>query len=565
MKKKLMIWNTAIVALALALMLGLGVLVTRSDRYEMTEEKIREVTEIYAATFDPDNIRFSEDDAIRVTVLDNAGQVLADSEAVDPAEMENHSQREEILAAFGGNPKTVTRTSETTGRKMMYYAERVEVDGISYYIRVAIPIASVSSYIVKSSVPMLFIMLMVLFLTTLCGYFFGAGLLKPLETVRRGLAGVEKGTYREIPPMTDDEEINRMLVDINAISTKLQTSVTEARSEREKLDYVLNHVSDGIVVADDKLAVVIVNRCAEGIFGITGAVGKGIRALTADEAFIHAMTDCAEGGSGSIFRAQYNGAWYLVTVHRTENGLVIAVLTDVTAEKNGEQMRLEFFANASHELKTPLTTIKGFNDLVAMEAQEDRTRGYAERIDREVSRMLALIDDMLNISRLESTTLTAADLVPVSLGEVAGEVTEALSMLASEKKIEVSVTGDATLTCTHDHAYELIKNLTENAIRYGRAGGHAYVSLETVGGAPTLTVKDDGIGIDAEHQSRIFERFYRVDKSRSRATGGTGLGLSIVKHICDLYGAEIALTSKPGVGTTVRVTFPAADGANANA
>ena len=124
---------------------------------------------------------------------------------------------------------------------------------------------------------MLFIMVVVLFLTTLCCYFFGAGILKPLDTVRRGLTGVEKGTYREIPPMTDDEEINRMLVDINAISKKLQESVTEARSEREKLDYILNHVSDGIVVTDAKLSVVVVNRCAEGIFGITGAVGKGIR------------------------------------------------------------------------------------------------------------------------------------------------------------------------------------------------------------------------------------------------------------------------------------------------
>lgn len=559
MKKKLMLWNTVIVALALVLMLGLGIFVTRSDRYEMTEEKIREITAIYVATFDPTDLRFASEDDIRVTVLDAAGRVLADSDAVDPAEMENHKDREEIVAAFKGTPMTVTRTSETTGRKMMYYAECTEVGGDFYYIRVAIPVASVSSYVVKSSVPMLFIMLVVLFLTTLCCYFFGAGLLKPLETVRRGLAGVEKGTYREIPPMTDDEEINRMLVDINAISTKLQTSVTEARSEREKLDYVLNHVSDGIVVTDTKLSVVIVNRCAESIFGITGAVGKGIRALTADETFIGAMADAAESGRGSIFRVGYNGAWYLVTVHKTENGLVIAVLTDVTAEKNGEQMRLEFFANASHELKTPLTTIKGFNDLIAMEGQDERTRGYAERIDREVARMLSLIDDMLNLSRLESTTLTAAELTPLSLDEIAGEVAESLQMLASEKKITVSVTGDATLACTHDHAYELIKNLTENAIRYGREGGHAYVSLETVGGAPVLTVKDDGIGIDAEHQSRIFERFYRVDKSRSRATGGTGLGLAIVKHICDLYGAEIALTSKRGVGTTVRVTFPAGD------
>lgn len=558
MKKRLIIWNTAIVAVALALMLGLGILVTRSDRYEMAADKIREITAIYASAADPRELRPSESGEIRVTVLDEAGQVLVDSDAVDPAEMDNHLEREEILAAIRGEPRTVTRDSETTGRRMMYYAERTERGDTCYYIRVAIPIESVSSYVVKSTLPMLFIVLAVLFLTMIGGYFFSGGLLKPLDAVRRGLTAVERGTYREIPAGTDDEDIARMLEDIHAISTKLQTSMTEARTEREQLDYVLNHVSDGIVVMDASLTVLIVNRCAEAILGADGVmVGGDIRTTAADETFRRAMIDCAEEGRGSLFHMETRGAFYLVTVHMTENGLVIAVLTDVTAEKRGEQMRLEFFANASHELKTPLTTIKGFNDLVALEAGAGTLSDYARRIDGEVSRMLVLIDDMLHISHLESTSLNREDCEAIALAAVAAEVAEELQMLAAEKQIEVRVTGDATVRCTHEHAYALVKNLTENAIRYGRAGGHTTVTLETERGKPMLTVSDDGIGIDAAHQGRIFERFYRVDKSRSRTTGGTGLGLSIVKHICELYDAELNLTSRLGVGTTVWIVFPA--------
>ena len=558
MKKRLILWNTAIVAVALLLMFGLGILVTNSDHYDMTEQKIKEITHIYAANYsDAESLTEKVSEDIRVTVVDATGRVTADSDAVDLTTVENHITREEIVAALEGHPKTVTRDSDTLGVKMMYYAEKVETGDTYVFIRVAIPVESVNSYIYKSVLPLLFIMLVALACSVLFSVFLGGGLLKPLETVKRGLSQIERGTYREIPPTTDDEEINRMLVDINTVSGQLQESIETARRETEKLDSILNNISDGIVVIDAALTVTVVNRRAEAIFGVRDAVGREIPILTSDPKFVSAMTDCAKGGKESIFQMEVGGAWYLVAVREAENRLVIAVLTDITAAKNSEQTRLDFFANASHELKTPLTTIKGFNDMVTLHAQDEQTQGYAARIEREVSRMLALLDDMLNLSRLENGPIDKTRFAEVSLGEVAQSVEESLKLLAQEKKVTVSVEGDASLFCDREHAWELIKNLTENAIRYNREGGEVRVTLSQESRGASLVVEDNGIGIDAENQSRLFERFYRVDRSRSRATGGTGLGLAIVKHICELYGAEISLTSKLGVGTRVTVTFPA--------
>ena len=216
-------------------------------------------------------------------------------------------------------------------------------------------------------------------------------------------------------------------------------------------------------------------------------------------------------------------------------------------------MRLEFFANASHELKTPLTTIKGFNDMISLKTNDETLKGYSQKIDKETERMLSLIDDMLNLSKLENLS-APREYSDVNIIDIAEEVAENLKPLAEKKNVSVTVSGELTLRGEREHFYELVKNLAENAVRYNKNGGYAKIELSSEDGK-TIAVSDNGIGIDDEHQGRIFERFYRVDKSRSRATGGTGLGLSIVKHVCELYDAEISLKSRLGFGTTVTVRF----------
>jgi two-component system phosphate regulon sensor histidine kinase PhoR len=232
--------------------------------------------------------------------------------------------------------------------------------------------------------------------------------------------------------------------------------------------------------------------------------------------------------------------------------MIIVVLSDVTESRENAKQREEFFANASHELKTPLTAIKGFNELTAINNKDENINKYIDSITRETDRMLSLISDMLKLSELESQY----DINPVSvaLSKVANEVREVLSTSISEKNIIFEMTGEATVTAEQAHIYELLKNLVENAVRYSNQGSKVSVIIENKK-TVQLTVSDNGIGIAPQEQTRIFERFYRVEKSRSQRSGGTGLGLSIVKHICALYDWKLSLKSKFGVGTEIIVLF----------
>ena len=254
------------------------------------------------------------------------------------------------------------------------------------------------------------------------------------------------------------------------------------------------------------------------------------------------------------FEYENEGNIYMVIARALENSFTVIVLTDITQIRNGEKMREEFFANASHELKTPLTAIKGFNDLIALKTSDEEIKSFTAKSDKEITRLVSLIGDMLDLSKLENG-VKITDAEELDLGKIATEVAESLAPLAANKKISVSVSGNGIVRMEREHALELVKNLVENAIRYNNENGKVEVSVLNDGGNVVLRVKDNGIGIEEEHLGRIFERFYRVNKSRSRETGGTGLGLSIVKHVCALYNAEPVVHSRYGEGTIVEVKF----------
>ena len=558
MKKKLIIYNVILTLIVLALMLGVGLAVTDSNYKEMTERKIREITDIYAENYSEDLSLPSGGD-IRVTIVSATGVVLKDSSRQDVSDMENHIYREEIKAASNGEPRVVERESETLGTNMMYYAEKVTVsesaDGY-VFVRVAVPVESSRSYLIKSLVPMISILVVVWAGGTIASVLLSGVLLKPLQQVKEGLAGIERGTYKEIPPTTGDEDLNVILSGINDLGSRLQTSMAEAKGEKQKLDYVLNNVSDGIAVFDGGLNVLIANPRIYEIFGVKNVKGKHIEVLTADKTFISEVSDCATGKAGGIFQFETDGRYYMCTVRYTDSDMIIAVISDITESKNREKMRLEFFANASHELKTPLTSVKGFNDLISMQSTDERIVEYSRRADKEINRVLNLINDMLGLSRLENSGLSPERLTAVRLEEVAGEVADNLKLLSDEKEVSVTVSGKGEIQAEREHIYELIKNLAENGIRYNKKGGRVKIEVAESKGGVTLKVQDNGMGIETQDQSRIFERFYRGSKSRSRETGGTGLGLSIVKHVCELYGAELTLKSKLGAGTVITVVFP---------
>lgn len=552
MKKKLVIYNVLVTVVVLLLMFGLGLLVTNSNYTELSKKKIKEITAVYCANYSEDTV-FPADDDVRVTIIDAAGNVIADSSGQISGE--NHITRPEITAALNGSPTTDVRVSETLGKEMMYYAEKVTAGDSYVFIRVAIPMEGVNSYILKSVVPMLAILLCMFTVSVVASVLLSSAALKPLQQVKEGLSRVESGKYHKIPPTTGDEDIDGILVGINDLSERIQSDMKTIESEKEQLGYVLSNVTDGIAVIDKNLNIVIANKSLKQIFDVKDPEGRKVEILTAEPSFISALSDCAIAKRDAIFELSHGGRYYLCTARYTGGEWIIAVLSDITQTKENEKVRLEFFANASHELKTPLTSIKGFNDMITLKSENPEIKDYSARIGKEIDRITNLLSDMLDLSKIENSSLKEENLVDVDIKEVADEVCESLKPISEEKGVSIETKGSGVIRAEKEHIYELIKNLAENGVRYNNKGGSVKISVLENRSRTKITVEDDGIGIDPVHQSRIFERFYRVDKSRSRASGGTGLGLAIVKHICELYGAEISLKSKLGAGTSVTVIF----------
>ncbi len=556
MKNKIVLFNIIIIAISLLLVFFFGISVNKNTLSAEAGKNVVDITRIYAANYvSPEQTVKGVPEDIRVSVIDAEGKVISDSENVDVDKLGNHSDREEIIAAFQGDPKVVTRYSQSLGKDLVYYALKVTTGDTFVFIRVSVAVESVNSYVVSNIVTMIFVLIVALTLSVIFSVIAANGLMKPLTEIRNNLASVRNGTYKEIVPSSGDQEINSMLVEINGISEKLQDSIFEARSDKEKLDYILSNISDGIVVLEKNGNISLINKNAARIFDASDFTGKNYLLLSRDRAFTEGVSSALEGRKDSVFEMKFTGeAYYSVSVRALERGLTVIVLSDITAVRNSEKMRSEFFANASHELKTPLTAIKGFNDIVSMTATQPDIKELSGRIDKEVARIINLINDMLDLSMLESEKEPKKE--EVELSDVVKDVQGSLEILAKERGVSVKASGKGVVMMEREHAVELVKNLTENAIRYNEKGGHVEVDVSEDDKKVVLTVKDDGIGIEEEHLQRIFERFYRVNKSRSRETGGTGLGLSIVKHIAVLYGADVNISSTFGVGTTVTVTFP---------
>lgn len=553
MKNKIVVFNIVIVTLALLIVFFSGISLIKKSHLEEAEKQIVTVTDVYAANYS-DNITATAPKDIRITVIDENKTVIADSQD-NSLVGKPHENREEITAAWEDSPKVVTRKSESLGADMVYYAKKVTVGDTFVIVRAAIKVEEINQYVFNALPTYVYVLISVLFVSYIAGILATVNLIKPLEEVKNTLAAVNNGEKISYSyDKESDPDVREMLGEIADVGEKLQNSINEANAERERLNYVLANVSDGITVIDANGIVTVMNKVACGVFGGDGFIGRKYTALTADEKFLSEISETISLRELRSFECESEGNIYMVTARALENSFAVIVLTDITQIRNGEKMREEFFANASHELKTPLTAIKGFNDLIALKTSDEEIKSFTAKSDKEITRLVSLIGDMLDLSKLENG-VKITDAEDLDLGKIATEVAESLAPLAASKKISVSVSGNGIVRMEREHAVELVKNLVENAIRYNNENGKVEVSVLNDGGNVVLRVKDNGIGIEEEHLGRIFERFYRVNKSRSRETGGTGLGLSIVKHVCALYNAEPVVHSRYGEGTTVEVKF----------
>jgi two-component system phosphate regulon sensor histidine kinase PhoR len=339
-------------------------------------------------------------------------------------------------------------------------------------------------------------------------------------------------------------------------------------SDRRRILYMLDNMSEGLVMLEKDLTITLINKSAMRFFDVDESVrGRNLLRLVHMPRMIDAAQQAVGAGTHSAFDIRMaDGERVLQAIvspagsRTAAGGGAIVLITDVTAVRRAEQIRSDFVANASHELKTPLTSIKGFAELMESGIISDpqQSAKCLEHIRKETDRMIGLIDDILKLSELESV-VSDTGRSRVGLKLIAQRAADSLDIQAREKGVSVDVTGSTgMLSANPDRMFEVVLNLVDNAIKYNRPGGKVGVDISETDSEVTLRVADTGVGIPEESKERIFERFYRVDKSRSRREGGTGLGLAIVKHITELYKGHITLDSKLGEGTTVTVVLPRA-------
>ena len=497
----------------------------------------------------------------RITIIANDGTVLADSEA-NVAEMDNHADREEVKYAKTGGVTIAMRTSSTTGQKFMYAAIKTEDGNI---VRLAHGYSGLFHNLVVQFPAILTAIIAALVLSLFLAGRFTKTVTKPLENMVDALSAHEydKLTNYKSPYY----EIDKMMNTLQELLQRIMDSNMRLQDEREKVDYILSNMAEGFVLVDNKKNILLCNNSAREYFSCKKeTILENLYTLTRNKSIETALQSAIQNEQSTVFDMEIKDG-LIVNVYispsraaKNEIGATMLIV-DMTAEKQLEQHKRDFFSNASHELKTPITSIIGFSemlnkDMVKSEREKAEIMG---RIETEAKRMSELIGDILTISNLESNGEQKA-YTDVNFGEVIREAVAAVSPIKNDTTIEINTELDDVLyRADKRQIYELCVNLIENAVKYNKPGGSVDVALKLENKNVILTVKDTGIGIPPEYQSRVFERFYRVDYGRDKKIGGTGLGLSIVKHIVSIYGGTISLQSKKDNGTTIIITLPKAE------
>ena len=538
-----------VAVLAASLVLVMGALYSYFGRVQ--ESQLRDELSLAAVGVEKngsDYLAQLRSEQYRITWLRGDGTVLYDTQA-DAATMENHAQREEVQQALATGEGESSRYSSTLLQKTVYYAKRLP-DGT--VLRLSAVRVTAGVLVLNMLQPILLVLATALILSGVLAGRLARRITEPLNRLDLEQP-LENDTYEELAPLLRRMEHQRLL---------LRQQMDELKRRSEEFEQITGSMNEGLLLLDEAGTVLSINPAAQRLLGANAdCVGQDLLTVDRDVALSEAVREAKAQGH-SEFRGQRNGREYQFDVTRIQSegrtaGVVLLVF-DVTERAFAERNRREFTANVSHELKTPLQGIIGSAELLenGMVKQEDVPR-FVGHIRAEAQRLVTLIGDIIRLSQLDEGEPMPTE--PVELLAVAQEAVENLQGAAAARDVTVTVEGEPVeIPGVKRLLYEIVYNLCDNAIKYNVAGGSVRLTVARCGTEAAVTVADTGIGIPADQQSRVFERFYRVDKSHSKASGGTGLGLSIVKHAVQYHHGTIHLQSEVGKGTEIRVTFPVA-------
>lgn len=486
------------------------------------------------------------DSSHRITLIAADGSVIYDNQ-FDSSELSDHDDRAEFLDALEHGSGCTTRYSLTAAKRYIYYAVRLD-DGT--VIRVSAAHISPFSLAARLLIPLL----VALGLMAVFSYILA-------RQVSRSIRLSAEAIDLDSPDNTIDcPEMSPLLDKIHRLNTFIREHIAQLSRKQEEFGAITENMSEGFVIINRRREVISYNSAAIRILGSgLSASHPTVDSLASSDLLGVAVSSALEGRHNEQ-TLELDGSAYRIIANPVTHGSditgVVIVILDVTEKEHLEQMRREFTSNVSHELKTPLTSIRGAAELLAggLVRTED-TQSFARTIYNESERLVALIDDILRLSQLDEEGITP-EKSSIDLYETCSSVLERLSSAALRQNVTTELIGESvTIEGVPTMIDELIYNLCDNAIKYNKPSGRVTVSAGISEGRPCITVADTGIGIGKEHMGRIFERFYRVDKSRSRALGGTGLGLSIVKHAAVRHGADIRVESEEGKGTSMTILF----------
>lgn len=566
MKKKIFL-TVALLGIAVSLLVfAAGLLAVSMSSKNTVRDRLTAETKLACALIrDRDDVellkKFDGSNVYRITVIGETGDVLLETDVRE--QMENHLSREEVAAAMKDCPKVVERYSSSAHKKMFYYAEKITLsDGETIVVRLSLPTGIVGGYVELILPVFVVLLLIVIGLSFESSGRIASSVTKKFECVSESVKSLSDGDYKPIEADSRDPELYSVMCGINGLNADIARHLEREESDRRKFEIVLENMDRGVAALDKDDNVVFANKSAATLLG--GAIRKGENAvyLVGDASVYEKIIK--NSGKNAAFECEILGKELLVAMKSIDDELLkkeistIIMISDVTAEKSAARQKSEFFANASHELKTPVTAIMGLSELLLQKDDlGESVRKKIATVYSESVRMSELIADMLRLSDVERGDKPQIS-TDVDLRKIADDVVSVLSVKAEQKHVSLFAEGTAFAKIDKTDARELIENLASNAINYNKENGEAKIMLSEEDGKAAIAVSDTGIGIEQQHIPHLCERFYRVDKSRSRGSGGTGLGLAIVKHICMRYGATLKIESTFGQGTTVTITFPEA-------
>lgn len=538
----------AVVVLFASLALVMGVLYDYFSGSQ--EDQLKTQTDLAAQGIEHEGSAYFnglDSEELRITWIDKDGKVLFDNKT-DASSMENHLEREEVRQAVENGYGKSSRYSETLTEKSLYSAKKLSDGSV---LRLSVSQYSVLTLFLGMLRPVLIIALLAVVLALLLAYRLSKNIVTPLNKLNLD-SPLSNKVYEELSPL-----LKRM----DAQQRQLKHQSEELKRKREEFETATENMSEGLIILNEKGVILSINRAAAKMLGLSeDSVGKDIFSEKTS-VNLKEPTQIALSGKNKeeVFALRDGNCQLLANPVSTDGKVTGAALLvlDVTEKERAEQMRREFTANVSHELKTPLQTISGYAELLAngMVADKDKT-AFSEKIYAEAQRMIRLIEDIIKLSNLDEGAVELTR-ETVDLYATAENTVRSLLPAAKKANVTLSLNGEnAEIYGIPQLLTAVVYNLCDNAIKYNKDGGTVFVNVKNNAENIVLSVRDTGIGIPKEQQERIFERFYRVDKSHSKEVGGTGLGLSIVKHAAKLHDAKITLESEVGKGTGITVIFP---------